>query len=168
MSELFFTAGAVATEIARRLATIRQLVLDGEGDPIPDDTALASAETNIGRKVMRGRRRLPADEEVPCIIIAEGPDTVEDRPGRAPQVYIQQTYTIDAFDACDPDNPNDKAHAMIRDIKRAIFSDGTTLGGQVKACDYVGRDIGPRPDGVALVQARVVIGVSYVETLHNP
>lgn len=153
MSELINTAGGVAAEIKRRLQTIL----------LAND-----CETDIGRQVMMGRRRFPADDQPPCITVAETPDNVEDRPGRVPQVLVQATYVIDGFDACDPDNPNDKAHAMIRDIKRAIFVDGTTLGGAVKKCDYLGRDIGPRPDGVALVQARVNIGVTYVETLAEP
>jgi hypothetical protein len=153
MSELINTAGAIAAEIKRRLQTILQA---------------NGFETNIGRDVMMGRRRIPGDDRPPCLMVAEAPDNVEDRPGRVPQVLVQAMYVIDGFDACDPDNPNDKAHAMIRDIKRAIFADGTTLGAAVKKCDYLGRDIGPHPDGVALVQARVNIGVTYVETLAQP
>jgi hypothetical protein len=75
---------------------------------------------------------------------------------------------VDGFDACDPDNPNTKAHAMIRDIKRVIFLGGTTLGGKVRSVHYTGRDIGPRADGVSLVQVRVMIDVEYVEDLTNP
>ena len=153
MIELISTAGAAAAEVARRLETI---------------LLTNNCETDIGRKVMLGRRRLPGDDELPCILIAEDGDSVTDRPGRVPQVLVQQPYIIDAFDQCDPDNPNLKAHAMIRDIKRAIFADGTTLGGMVKACDYFGRDIGPRPDGAALVQARVMIRLTFVETLAEP
>lgn len=153
MSDIITTAGGIAEELSQRLAAI--LLANG-------------CETNIGVRVFRGRRRHPADEDVPCIVIAEGGDDVQDRPGRVPQVLIQQTYVIDGFDACDPDNPNDKAHAMIRDIKRAVFADGTTLGKRVSKCDYLGRDIGPRADGIALVQARVMIGVTYVETLAEP
>lgn len=153
MSELINTAGEVAAEIKRRLQAI--LLANG-------------CETDIGRQVMMGRRRFPADDQPPCITVAEAPDAVEDRPGRVPQVLVQATYVIDGFDACDADNPNDKAHAMIRDIKRAIFADGTTLGKRVQKCDYLGRDIGPRADGAAFVQARVNIGVTYVETLAQP
>ena len=153
MSDQLCTSGSIANEIYERLRGI--LMANG-------------CETDVGINVMRGRLKIPGDDEPPCIQIIEGQDAPQSRPGRVPQVLISQPYVIDAFDRCDPDNPNDKAHAMARDIKRAIFSDGTTLGGRVKSCDYVGRDIGPRPDGAALVQLRLMIAVEYVETLAEP
>lgn len=149
----YSTAEAVSNEINRRLATI----------------LLANAcETDIGRDIMMGRRKMPGDERPPCIVLLEGPDNPKDQPGRLPSALISQSYVIDGFDACDPDNPNTKAHAIIRDIKRAIFSDGSTLAGAVRLVTYDGRDIGPRADGVALVQARVMISVEYVEQLGSP
>lgn len=149
----YFTAGAVSAEIKTRLQAI--LLANG-------------AETDIGRDVMMGRRKIPGDDQPPCTMVLEGLDDPRDQPGRNPTALIAQQYVISAFDACDPDNPNDKAHAMIRDIKRAIFKDGTTWGGKVKSVTYLGRDIGPRPDGVALVQAQVSVLVEYVEDLANP
>lgn len=149
----FFTASAVAAEIKARLLSIR---LEN------------GAETDIGRDVMMGRRKIPGDDQPPCVMVLEGLDDPKDQPGRNPTVLISQQYVVSAFDACDPDNPNDQAHAMIRDIKRAIFKDGTTWGGKVKSVIYQGRDIGPRPDGVALVQAQVLLLVEYVEDLANP
>ena len=149
----FFTAGEVSAEIRARLQTI--LITNG-------------FETDIGRDVMMGRRKIPADDQPPCIQVAEGLDQVKDQPGRLPQVLIDQDYHVNAFGPCDPDQPNDAAHAMIRDIKRAIFSDGTSFGDQVKKVSYRGRDIGPRPDGAALVQVQVMISVEFVETLASP
>lgn len=150
----YFTAGAVSAEIKARLQTIL-LVND--------------CETDIGRDVMMGRRKIPGDDQPPCIQVMEGLDDNMDQPGRIPQVLVSQDYIISAFDACDPDNPNDKAHSMIRDIKRAIFKGGDgNWGGKVRKVTYRGRDIGPRPDGVALVQAMVMINVEYVEDLANP
>lgn len=125
-------------------------------------------ETGIGRDVMMGRRKLPGDDQPPCIVVLEGDDNVKDQPGRIPQVLVSQAYVFDAFDKCDPENPNDRAHSMIRDMKRAIFAGDTTFGGKVRSVTYLGRDIGPRPDGVALVQARIMISVEYVEDLCNP
>lgn len=128
------------------------------------------AETNIGQSVRRGKRKLPAEDEVPCCVLIEGDDDVEDTAGRTQTalVKVRQSYVIDAFDRCDPDNPNDKGHAMIRDIKRALFRDGRNFGGKVVEVKYMGRDIGPRPDGVAIVMVRLMIDVSFAEDLANP
>lgn len=150
---IYTKAGDIAAEIAARLALIR---------------TTGGFETDIGRDVKRGRRKIPADDAPPCVVMFEGDDDPKDRPGRIPLVLVQQAYVLDAYDQCDPDNPNDQAHKMIRDIKRAIFAGDATLGAKVSKVMYVGRDIGPRPDGVALVQARVMILVEFVEDLTNP
>ena len=151
----FVKSAEVAAEIVSRLEGI---------------LTASGAETNIGSNVKQGKRKLPAEDEIPCTYLIEGGDEVEDTAGRSQtaMVKVRQAYVIDAFDACDPDNPNVKAHAMIRDIKRALFRDGRTFGGKVVEVAYQGRDIGPRPDGVALVQSRVMIEVSFAEDLANP
>jgi len=149
----YFTAAAVSAEIKSRLQEI--LVASG-------------CETDIGRDVMMGRRKIPGDDKPPCMIVLEGVDFISDTPGRLPTALIEQQYVISAYGPCDPDNPNDAAHAMIRDIKRAIFKGDATFGGKVRLVKYLGRDIGPRPDGVALVEAQVLIAVEYVENLSEP
>lgn len=145
----------VATALKARLATI---------------TIAQGAETNIGASIKHGRVKVPLDEELPCLMLVEGSDDTEDAPTRtsSASIKVRQPYVIDAFDLCDPDDPNVKAHAMIRDIKRAIFKGDRTLGGQVYSVAYLGKDIGPRPDGKPTVQARVVIEVAFVEDLSNP
>ena len=147
------TAAAVSAEIYSRLQGIR--LTNG-------------CETDIGRDILLGRRKLPGDERPPCLVIMEGADDPRDQPGRIPTVLISQSYVLDGYDICDPDNPNTKGHAIIRDMKRAIFAKDSTLGGAVRAVTYLGRDIGPRADGVALVQARILISVEYVEDLMHP
>ena len=153
MTNTYTKASQVADDIYARLRTIR--IADG-------------FETDIGRDVKRGRRKLPGDDAPPCVVMFEGNDDVKDRPGRIHSIYVQQGYAIDGFDKCDPDNPNDQAHKMIRDIKRAIFGGADPLANHVGKVIYLGRDIGPRPDGAALVQARVLIAVDFVEDLTNP
>lgn len=152
---VYVKSAEVAAEVVARLSGI---------------TLASGAETDLGTNVKQGKRKLPAEDEIPCCYLIEGGDDVEDTAGRTQSalVKVRQAYVIDAFDACDPDNPNTKAHAMIRDIKRALFRDGRTFGGKVVEVTYQGRDIGPRPDGVALVQARVMIEVSFAEDLANP
>lgn len=150
---IYTKASEVSAEIERRLRSI---------------TLVNGCETDIGRDVMMGRRKVPGDDQPPCLIVLEGGDDPRDSPGRMPSVLITQTYVFDGFDKCDPDNPNSKAHAMIRDIKRAIFKGDATLNRAVRSVTYLGRDIGPRPDGAALVQARVTISIDFVEDLTNP
>lgn len=124
-------------------------------------------ETDIGKRVFRGRRNID-ETQVPCAVIIEGTDTPVDRPGRLPTASITQRYVIAAYVTCDPQHPNDAAHAAIRDIKRAMFVDGGSFGGKVKNVTYRGRDIGARADGVPVVFVTVDIDVDYVEDLTNP
>ena len=145
----------IAAEIKARLSAIR---------------TTNGCETNIGVRLQHGRRKVPADDELPCVQLVEGNDDTEATASRTQGalVKVKQPYVIDAFDKCDPDNPNVKAHAMIRDIKRAIFAGDRTFGGRVYEVNYLGKDIGPRPDGQPMVQARVVIEVGFAENLSAP
>lgn len=119
-------------------------------------------ETEIGTTVWRGRRKIPADDEVPVCIITEGDDTPGSQANKTSQ-QITQTYVLDAFDVCDPNNPNDKAHAMLRDLKKAVFEPDGMMSGKVRKLSYIGRDIGPRPDGAGFVQVRIVVEAEFVE-----
>lgn len=123
--------------------------------------------TDIGVRILRGRRRID-DDQVPSVVIAEGLDSPTPGPGRLPTAEVSQTYMLISYHECDPDHPNDQAHLMIKDLKRAIFHDGVTLGGKVPRVKYAGRDIGPRADGVGIVCASIEIAVSFVEDLSNP
>ncbi|UZZ64514.1 tail-completion of type 1 protein [Curvibacter phage PCA1] len=118
--------------------------------------------SEIGSTVLRGRRRID-DHQIPCVVLIEGPDNPIQAQARIAQSAITQTYILVSYDKCHPNHPNDKAHVLIRDLKRAIFHDGTTLGDKVRKVTYVGRDIGPRGDGVDIVCATVEITVEYVE-----
>lgn len=131
-------------------------------------TKAQGAETDIGGNIFRGRRKID-DSQVPCLVLVEGLDSPMPGPSkRNPGVKTRQSYVLVGYDKCDPDHPNDKAHAMIRDMKRAVFHDGATLGEQVIGVEYQGRDIGPRGDGVAIVSATIEIIVEYEESLQNP
>ena len=145
-------------------------VADGLAQRVEQISIANGYETDIGLKLQRGRRRMPADDEPPLVQLVEGGDEISDESGRGAgaRIKVTQTYVFDAFDRCDPDNPNVQAHKMIRDLKRAIFADGRTLGGKVYEVKYLGKDIGPRPDGAGLVQARIMVSVSFAEDLSNP
>ncbi|MDP2262678.1 MAG: hypothetical protein Q8K24_05915 [Hydrogenophaga sp.] len=146
-------AADIAAEIDRRCRTI---------------TRDAGAETDVGVRVLRGRRKID-DDKVPCVVIVEGLDApVMGDSKRSATAKVRQGYVLVGYDKCDPDHPNDKAHAVIRDFKRAIFGDGTTLGERVMSVTYKGRDIGPRGDGVSIVSATVEFEVEFSERLDQP
>lgn len=146
------TAGEIASELYTRVASIR--LTNGY-------------ETDIGRLVYRGVRKVE-DDAVPCATVIEGQDVVTSRPGRLPAANIDQGYLLGGYAPCDPANPNDTAHKIIRDLKKAIFKGNATLDGKVPKVEYRGRDIGPRTDGVAIVFALIEITISYVEDLTSP
>ena len=145
----------VAAELRSRLLTL---------------TIAQGAETDIGRKVFQGRRKVD-DSMLPCVSMIEG-DDVPARKTNNTMYELAQRYVMYAYLPCDPDNPNLAAHAAIRDLKRAVFltagKASVTWGNKVKSVDYLGRDIGPRADGAAFVLASIEIAVTFVESLHNP
>ena len=148
-------ASEIANEIAARLAL---------------RTIANGAETDLGVKVYRGRRHVD-DTMIPCCVLIEG-DDVPSAGNKATIVQLAQRYVLFAYVPCDPNNPNDAAHAALRDMKKAIFTkDGkpdSKLGDSVRSVEYLGRDIGPRADGAAFVLAAIEIGVSFLEDLSDP
>jgi hypothetical protein len=75
-----------------------------------------------------------------------------------------------ATTSADPDQPNDTAHLILKDIKKALWNrevHGTNLGKRFKSLRYDGKDIGPRTDGEPVVFAVVhAVGV-FAETLDD-
>lgn len=141
-----------ASDIAAYLATLLTSIKIEDG-----------FNTDIGTTVYRGRRMVD-DDMVPCSVIIEGEDRPGDNVGRE-EIKITQNYVLGGYVRCDPDNPNDAAHLVIKDIKKVLFGQGPRLGGRVRAISYTGRDIGPRADGVPIVFAVVHISIEYAECL---
>lgn len=149
------TAGEIATYLSTVLATI---------------TKANGYETDIGVRVFRGRRNIH-DDHVPCAVLIEGRDRVtQGASRREASASIDQDYILGGYVNCDPDNPNDDAHKIIRDLKKALFGgeNGTTLNGRVAKVEYTGRDIGPRVDGLPIVFALIQVTITYVERLATP
>lgn len=118
--------------------------------------------TEVGRMVYRGRRRLD-DDSPPCVVLAELEDVVTEQTQKG-RVHLQQVYALEAHDVCDPDNPNDKCLEIVQDLKRAIFG-APTLPEHVRKIHYRGRTIGPRDEGNSLCFASIRIAVEYTEDL---
>lgn len=126
-------------------------------------TTLNGYNTDIGQLVFRGKRS-KVEEQIPCAIIIEGEDHPGESAGRE-AIKIVQDYVVGGYTECDPDNPNDAAHLIIKDLKKALFSQGARMGNRVTNIMYTGRDIGPRPDGVGIVFAVVHFAITFAETL---
>lgn len=155
MSETYHTQGALSAAIQAMLERVR--IADG-------------FETDIGSRVFMGRRHIEDGIE-PCVVLHEAEDSAEDQAGRKPTYLINQRYVAIGYDKCDPNQPNLTAHKIIRDLKRTFFSgdvkDGR-FGGKVRAVRYIGRDIGARSDGAAIVVGLIEFEVQYVEDLSAP
>lgn len=143
-----------ASDIAEHLTTLMEQIKIVDG-----------YHTDVGLKIFRGRRKVD-DDMVPCGVIIEGDDRPGDNTSRE-EIRIDQSYVLGGYVPCDPDNPNDAAHLLLKDLKRVVFGNGnkTNLGGRVRAVTYQGRDIGPRADGKAIVMAVIFIDVTFAETL---
>lgn len=124
--------------------------------------------TDIGLNVLRGKGSLNL-EDLPAIVMVEGDDDVGDQ--RGPEIKVSQQYIFEGHSTCDPDHPNDMAHLIIKDLKRAIFGGDATYDGRFKAKDwlaYQGRAIGTRADGTTIVAASIIVRATFVESLIDP
>jgi hypothetical protein len=143
-----------ASDIANYLTTLIQTIKVVNG-----------FNSDIGLTVFRGRKKID-DDMVPCAVILEGEDRPGDNVGRE-EIKITQSYVLGGYVKCDPDNPNDAAHMVIKDLKKVIFGQGPRMGGRVRAVSYAGRDIGPRADGLPIVFAVIHIDIEFAETSAN-
>lgn len=148
---------SIANEIALAINARLQGILTASG-----------YETNIGARVLRGRRRL-GPEHLPCAVLIERDDDILDQ-SRTGDVKLAQKYVVEGHAECDPDNPNDYGHKLVSDIKRALFTGKFRVESipQVLRLKYAGRSIAPRDEGVNLVAVSVHITVEYVEDLASP
>lgn len=122
-------------------------------------------QTDIGAKVMLGRRRLD-ESHIPCAILVEGDDTPKSE--QRDRVLLEVVYMLEGHAACDPDNPNVTAHKIVSDLKKAIWADSAISGPNVKNLRYLGRQIQPREDGQATVAAGIEISLEFAEQLSSP
>lgn len=151
MTTVYNKAEDIAVDLSTRLQSI---------------TIANGYETDIGLRSYRGRTHIDEDA-VPCSVLIEGEDKTGKSTGLT-NVQVFQDYVLGGYVKCDPSNPNDAAHKVLRDIKKAVFKDGAKLGGRVRNIEYKGRNIGPRADGRPVVFAIVYVTVEFAEDLTNP
>lgn len=148
---------AIGAELATRLAA---------------RTVAQGAETDLGLRVFRGKRRVD-DAQMPCSVVIEGSSSPIDDLNRAGEVLHSMDIALHAYVPCDPDNPNVAAHAALRDLKRAVWPLVTTeprridtnLGRLASKLSFQGQDIAPRADGAGFVLAVLQISVEVSEDL---
>lgn len=124
--------------------------------------------TNIGAKVFRGKGKLD-ENDLPCTVLVEGEERIDD--SSEIQYKARARFTFEGHDACDPDHPNDKAHMIIADLKRAIFDGDRTFGGMIRpriGLRYAGRRIATRDDGARIIAASIDIDCEVAEDLTQP
>ena len=125
-------------------------------------------ETDVGLRVLRGKRALN-EEDLPCVVIVEGPESIDQQRGTL--MTLGARYLLEAHDHCDPTHPNDRGHALVRDLKRAVFSGermrGLGLDGLALSVSYRGKVIGHEA-GTSLVYASVAVEVQFTEDIAKP
>lgn len=119
-------------------------------------------QTNVGARGFRGRRKLE-EEHMPCFVLHEGEDTPTDESKNA--FVNRQRYVVEGHITCDPNNPNDAAHKVIADFKKAVWSAGFAGTSQTF---YRGRGIAAREDGANSVSCFIQFDLTYPEDLKNP
>lgn len=143
----------IATKVLKRLEQVRKS---------------GGFETDIGANVFWGASNVPGDLLQFCVLI-EGEDQVLQQKDDG-VAQIRMPYEIEAQAKCDPKRPNEMGHSLVADIKRAIFGPGLNIKGatQTHQILYAGRVIQPRQDASDRVVARVMIQITFPESLTAP
>jgi hypothetical protein len=146
------TAKTLAAAVAARFATI-----------LTADDYL----TDIGARTFRGKLLIDPSQ-VPCCVLREGDDAPQEQTRTKGRLWHR--FAIEGHDACDPDNPNDKAHDIVRDLKFCLFRPDLdlTFGGLARKVMYRGRVIGVREDGLPFVSASIEFDIELVEEFTDP
>lgn len=153
-------ANDIVKRLVERLRTIRQ------------DAGFA---TNAGLSVTRGQPAASGSSPV-ALFVFELEDQVEaqhgdgsgDTHGEKVSANVLLPIEIEGVADCDADDAADVAHALVADIKRAVFGGDMTWGGLATHTKYIGRTIDPRASGTNAATVRVQIRIGCSEDLANP
>lgn len=121
--------------------------------------------TDVGLNGFRGVKYLDPDS-LPCFVLVEEESASSSR--NVTRCLTTTPYVLEGHAVCSPTHPNDAAHAIISDFKRAIFGGDLTFGQGVTEAAFNGAEIDPRDEGRDLVAARIRFSLSFVENLAAP
>lgn len=149
------SALSILQTIAARLQTV--LIVNGY-------------HTNAGQRVSMGNIWLEEDE-APALTLHEGAPTqggysLVRSIGRAGAggMKMRAEYTVEGFADCGSLDPYVAGHALIADIKRALFANGgLTLGGNAGDHIMEGHGIMPRAQGSNRIAVAVVGSYFYID-----
>ena len=125
---------------------------------------------DIGERVYKGRFSFDDDDTYPLLTVQEVSES-NDNPDSPilQKVKINKRISVHGLaDISDMNNPNDTAHGLISDIKKAIFSGDPRLNGDCISVKYIGSSISAKEDSVTKVSCTVDLAVVYAENLLNP
>ena len=123
--------------------------------------------TDAGLNVFLDKVALEESGDFPAINIDESTDT-NTAGSHLNWTKVTLPISIEAFNRCTPATSNDKAHELIGDIKKAVFTHVKDDPANYELITYQSSDIAQRESGSDLIVVNVLIDVTYTEDLADP
>lgn len=128
--------------------------------------------TDAGLRVYRGRDVVTRSDSFPLLVIHRDPEEVVGAQGgrQFPGVSLRlrMAFGIEGHIEADPDNPLDAAHAVIADIKQAIFLPTDRLVPETTELAYTDSFVERRGDGASIASVAVNGHVEFTEEVGQP
>lgn len=120
--------------------------------------------TDLGNNVFLDKSEISETTSFPALNINETVDVVvSGEESKWPTLSLP--INIEGFALCQPSTANEKAHELIGDIKKAVFSHTAVDYNEIF---YVSSEIGQRESGSGLVSVNVSINIIYKENINAP
>lgn len=125
--------------------------------------------TDAGKRITRGRKRISKEEAFPLLILHEGEEEVVKRVG-PDRVQNRLNLTVEGWVKADPINPLDDAHLLLADIQKSLFPalESRNNAGLIVQVQYLGRVIDPPEDGSRSCSVSVLLAIDWTEHLTDP
>ena len=145
--------------------TIAKRIVDAVATRLSGIVTGAGYNTDAGNQVYTGRRSFDASDPLPALSVwMTGEDT---EPETNLRFRNQLSIDIEGFALIGSD-AHAAAHALLGDVKKALYAAEVTLGGLANNMIYTGSDIGPPDDGSGIVTITARIVVEYDSSWNDP